>query len=362
MIRIQVCTNSILRDLGNYGFTKIEQAGFFFYLGYCTDYYAISQGLFSRRTPEPGMMNDFPTSFYLSEEDEIEDNQLDSDSVRTCFITFAKVIQEEWFKDKRPLSTFINIGPNYLFTDEISEEIWKFNAGKTFIGRTIDEGYLHFFKMLGTELYDNGISEVNDCIWYGRDLYHASIMDDPNSYKYVVDKLITLMPPCLKIFLTYPYEYWKSSYEFHRLNLFTRVFKSALNLEENDTIKETTLDWFQKAILDESGRLLTDFDFRENSPQDLLLHFTTSAIKIKKSLTPGVNEEIYNEPSGFDLDITGQVIELPAYIYLIKEIVRLNYDYDFNKKNWANRGMMMQYFAFYFITAVRFSVYPKDVI
>lgn len=362
MIRIQVCTNSIIRDLSFFGFTKTQKAGFFFYLGYCTDYYAISQGLYSSQSTESGMMSNLPTSFFLSEEDEIWDQPIDSDNLRTCFVTFTKVIQEEWFKDKPPLSTFINIGPNYLFTDDINEEIWRFNAGKPFIGRTIDEGYLHFFKMLGTELFDQGVYEENDCIWYGRDLYHSSIMDDPNSYKYLVDKLITMMPPCLKIFLTYPHEYWKSSNEFHRLNLFTRVFSSALNLERNDTIREISLDWFQKTILDESARIRPELDFRNNSPNDLLVNFTKSAVKIKKSLTNEVIEYIYNVPTGFDLDINGQVIELAGYSYLIKEILRLNYGYDFKNQNWANEGMMMQYFAFYFKTAIRFSVYPKDVI
>ena len=362
MITIKVCATNILTDLGRYGFTKYQTAGFFFYLGYCSDRFSLVQGLYSRQSSEKGKMNEFPTSYLLDEEYEVQENLFDSEVARSCFVTFAKVIQEDWNKGKAPLSNFVNIGPNYLFTDEFHEGIMDFNVGKKFIGRTIDEGYLDFFETLGSDLNDQDITEINDCVWYGKDLYFASVMDDQNSYNYVVDKLNVLMPPCLKIFLTYPYDYWTSSRDFAQKSLFSKVLKASLSLESNATIRDLTYDWHNKSLLNQNGGLIDDYDSMKNNLGSVLLKLTQTAYDFKNSISKEEFNEIYNDSDVYEFDSTGQIIDLKSYSYLINEVVRLTFGYDFGQKNWSNNGMLLQFLSFYFMTAVRYSVYPKDVI
>ena len=153
MSKLTEVTDRIDKDLNFYGFDSIQKIGFFFYLGYCSEQFAREQGVYGSKSIESGIMGNSPLSYLLDEDYEVEENMLeDSDEIRSCFLTFAKVIHEEWFKGKKPLDEIINVGSGYLFTDEINEKIWNYNKGKDFIGTTIDEGYLHFFSTLGEVL------------------------------------------------------------------------------------------------------------------------------------------------------------------------------------------------------------------
>ena len=362
MSKITEVTDRIDKDLNFYGFDSIQKIGFFFYLGYCSEQFAREQGIYGSNSIESGIMENSPCSYLLDDDYEVEENMLgNSDDVRSCFLTFAKVIHEDWVKAKQPLNQIINVGSGYLFTDEINEEIWNYNQGKDFNGTTIDEGYLHFFSTLGNVLNLLKITDINDCLWYGKDLFFASIFDDIKSYSYVVDKLNTLIPPCLKLLLSYPVKFELNKLEYQELSSFSNILKACLKLESNKTIRDQTFNWHKVVMFGDDGNLKDEYELNEDNLGPILMQMAYDGFQFKYSIEQDIYNEIYNEGNVYKLEQEDKIIDLNTYATIGVQIVHQTFGYDYRIRNWSNYGMFLQFLSLYFITMVRYSVYPKEL-
>ena len=232
-------TERIISNLKEFKLTENQILGFMFHLGYTIDQYSKYIKVYGNNGVEVGLMANNPFSYLLDDDFEVEENlqSYDSDELRSCYYTFSKVIHEVWVGNEQSLDSFINVGPQFLFTGEIQSEIWEKNDGKPFQGANIDEGFLVFFECIGNSLADGDIIDYYECLWYGQDLHFGSALDDPKSYSYVVDKINTVMSPCLKMLLNYPINIETDKAKFDETDLFTNVFRATILLEDNKQMR-----------------------------------------------------------------------------------------------------------------------------
>ena len=356
-------TERIKNELEVFQFNEEQILGFMFHLGFTIDQYAKYIDVYSWRGTR--LMENNPYSYLIDEEFEIEDNLLsyDSDNIRSCYFTFAKVIHEEWVKKIEPLDNFINVGQNYLFTEEMQEDIWNSCSEMEFTGSNVDLGYLIFLENVGIDLKSKGITDCYECLWYGNDLYLGSILDDNASYSYVVDKINTLMPPFLKMMLYYPINIEINKESYNNLNLFSNVFLSAVELEGNDLVKELSCKWMRDRMFNSDGNMLEKYSLIEENLNRTIMQLAFDGFQFKYSLNSIQLDEIINAGNVYQIaDLEGTNIDLNTYVTIIVQIIHRQYGLDCRARNWSNYGSYLQFLSFYFILAIRYSVYFNDLI
>jgi len=355
----------IISELSYFELTENQILGYLFHLGYTVDQNARYIGVYGKNGLEVGIMENNPFSYLLESDFEVEDNLLsyDSDEIKSCYYTFAKVIHEIWVENEKSLDSFINVGPQFLFTGEIHEEIWKTNEGTQFIGLSIDAGVLHFFESLGCELADKGITDFNECLWYGHDLYFGSALDDNRSFSYVVDKINTVMSPFLKMFLTYPINVEVNKVSFEETDLYTNVFRALSKIDENTQRRNLSVQWQKDTMFDSEGNLYENYDVVERSMGNLLMQFAYDGFQFKYSLNSIQYKEVQNAGNVLKLEeFEGKDIDLGTYASIISQITHMQFGYDYRENSWLNRGVYLQFLAFYFMLAMRYSVYLENLI
>ena len=358
-------TNKIISDLSYFGLSDNQILGFLFHLGYTIDQYAMYIGVYKGSGSEASLMNQNPLSYLLEEDFEIEADlqSLDSNEIRCCYYSFAKVIHEIWVQDDKTLDAIINVGPQYLFTGEIHSEIWGTNEGKEFNGFNIDSGFLVFFESIGLALSTSNVIDYRECLWYGKDLWFGSALDDFRSYSYVVDKINTVMSPYLKMLLNYPIDVEINKTFFEENDLFTKIFGLASKLEDNKQMRNLSIEWQRKAMFDVDGNLYENYDINEQPLPNLLMQFAYDGFQFKYSLNSIENQEIYNAGNVLKLEqFEGKDVDLPTYASIIAQITHMQFGYDYRQNKWLNTGVYIQFLSFYFMLAMRYSVYPKDLI
>jgi hypothetical protein len=358
-------TSRIKDELEIFQLTETQILGFMFHLGYGVDRHARYIGAHGKSGVEIGMMKNNPLSYLLDDEYEIEDNLLEfsNDSITSCYFTFAKVIHEDWVKSDDSIESLINVGPEFLFTGEIDDLLWNNCSGNDFNGVNIDQGFLLFFERIGQELTDLDITDIKDALWYGKDLNKASVIDDPMSYSYVVDKLNTLMSPYLKMILNYPILFELNTAQYENDDLFSNIFNSTLKLEKNKTIRELCSKWQAHIMRNENGVAEVYLDFDEENLGYFIWQMSNDGFQFKNSLNANQFEEIKNAGDVFKLvEFEGKDVDLNTFATIIAQIMHQQYGYDYRIKNWSNYGAYLQYLSFYFLLSMRYSVYFNNLI
>jgi hypothetical protein len=364
-MELKPITQRIISDLSYFELTENQILGFLFHLGYTVDQHAKYIGVYGSKGVEVGLMESNPFSYLLDNNFEVEDNQLshESEEIRSCYYTFAKVIHEVWVESEIALDTFINVGPQFLFTGEIHEEIWKRNEGTPFLGVNIDEGVLVFFECIGNELSERGITDFNECLWYGHDLYFGSAMDDNRSFSYVVDKINTVMSPFLKMFLTYPINVEVNKVSFEETDLYTNVFRASSKIDDNTQRRNLSVQCQKDTMFDSEGNLYENYNVDEQSMGHLLMQLAYDGFQFKYSLNSIQYKEVQNAGNVLKLEeFEGKDIDLGTYASIIAQITHMQFGYDYRENSWLNRGVYYQFLAFYFMLAMRYSVFLENLI
>lgn len=358
-------TQRIDDELRVFGFTENQILGFMFHLGFTVDQNANYIGVYGINGNEMGLMKNKPSTYLLDSDYEPDDTELldDTDLIRSCYYTFAKINQEAWHKEETPLSNYINVGAQYLFTGEVNETLWEACSKEKYNAATIDKGYLLFFEILGQDLEENDIKNIADCIWFGKNLALYSAFDDRKSYSFVVDKINTLMSPYLKMMLNYPIQYELNKETYNRQDIFSNIFQSTLKLQSTKLIRDRFLEWMQEKMLDENGILSEEFTFNIDNPGLDYALMSEYGFQFKNSLNSIDYETIFNAGNVYKLiEFEGKDIDLRTYFSIIAQIMNMQFGYDVTNKEWPNYGIFLQFNAFFFIQAMRYSVYPNQLI
>jgi hypothetical protein len=351
----------IVDDLDAYELTENQIKGFLFHLGYSVDQYAKYIGVYG----QTGLMKNRPVTYLLPEDLEVDEDDLsyDTDLIRSCYYTFAKVIHELWINNEKKLDEFINVGPEFLFTGELISQLWENNIDKSFIGSIIDKGTLDFLECLGSELNEIVAKSYEYYIWHGNYLAKWSMLDDYQSYSFIVDKINSVMSPYLKSLINYPLSVEMDIENFNQNEVFVQVLLSALKLEENRTFRQSASKWVKECLIDSNDNLKNEYQLYSSNLGGILMQLAMDGFEFKNNLNSVQIQEIENAGNVFDLgELTGTDTDLGQYASIIAQITDQQFGYDFRENNWLNRGVYLQFLSFYFILSMRYSVYFKTII
>jgi hypothetical protein len=350
----------IVHELDEYQLTQNQKKGFLFHLGYSIDQYAKYIGVYGHN----GLLKNRPVTNILPDNIEVDEEKLSysTDSIRSCYYTFAKVIQEIWIKNEKLLDEYINVGPQYLYTGELNYTLWENNIGKSFIGVVIDTGTLDFLECLGSEMDEIEADFDYHYVWHGNYLAMWSMMDDYQSYSFIVDKINAVMSPYLKSLINYPLYFELNKENLNQSELLVQVLLSSLKLEENPTFRQMASKWVKDSLLDSNGNLKKEYQLNSNNLGSLLMQFAIDGFHFKYSLNSVQTQDIENAGNVFDLgELIGTDIDLGQYASIIAQISDQQFGYDFRDANWLNKGVYLQFLSFYFILSMRYSVYFKSL-
>jgi hypothetical protein len=199
-------------------------------------------------------------------------------------------------------------------------------------------------------------------LWHGNHLGMLGMLDDYQSYSFVVDKINTVSSPYLKTFITYPLSIELDKENFNTTDLYSQIFASAIKLEGNKTFRKKATHWQREIMLNEVGILNVEYDFFSSNLGATLYKLALNGFQFKKSLTSDEFQEIKGSGNVFELgELSDQDLDLGKYVNIITQITRQQFGYDFRETNWANKGIYLQFLSFYFILSMRYSVHFGSV-